>query len=597
MSVAVAHRMRLWLRSHSLLWRRPIRKVRTFLSIAKYRIRHRFGREHQARVVPVEAPMESEAPQPPLIGVITPSGTSRTQIRSALADQTETSWTLDAEQVGATPFLWCPDGAPGNLEATQLESLLITAVACDLLYVVGGWSPSSTEPGLIRRPKDTNDADLTLLRRPHSRQPGREVVARLVPHISSGENRIPIRAPGLASDPWLLDRRSGAGTVVRLPCRPVHELLKHIPQEPGPRTALFLLPFLAVGGAEQLLFDLLEGLAPHFRCLVVTLEPHRAELGQTVERCRAITAHTYTLGDWLPREARWSALHHLIRRWNVETLISWNGTVDFYDRGAALCSGIPNLRLLVQLYNHEGGWIDHLTDKLVARADGHLAVNELIAQALEERGVPAEKIHTVHHGVEAPELPENDQRLRAGRDCRSRLGLPPDALVVGTFVRLHPQKRPLDVIRLARRLANREVWFVLVGGGPMDEEVDREIRRDPPPNLIRLPMQSNVRPLFDALDLCLMTSEYEGLPVFLLEGLAREIPCVTTNTGEVAELLADGGGILVPQPGDLDALESGIIELHDPEKRRSEGRKGRATVLARFSLTEYVERYRELIFP
>jgi glycosyltransferase involved in cell wall biosynthesis len=297
------------------------------------------------------------------------------------------------------------------------------------------------------------------------------------------------------------------------------------------------------------------------------------------------------------RESRWSALRLLIRRWRVECLVSWNGTVDFYDHAAALGADLPNLRILAQLYNHEGGWIDHLSDSFVDRTDGHLAVNDHIARALLERGVPPDKVHTVHHGVEVPEPAKPGSRAAVGRQRRRELGLPEDAVVIGTFVRMHRQKRPLDVVRMARRMTHHNIRFLLVGGGPLDEAIDREIARDPPPNLLRLPMQTDVRPLFDALDICLMTSQYEGLPVFLLEGLAREIPCVTTRAGEVAELLADGGGRLVDRPGDLDGLERAVVELLDPETRRREGKRGRQTVARRYSLAEFVSCYERLVFP
>ena len=110
-------------------------------------------------------------------------------------------------------------------------------------------------------------------------------------------------------------------------------------------------------------------------------------------------------------------------------------------------------------------------------------------------------------------------------------------------------------------------------------------------HLPRLPLRPDADELYDALDLCLLTSGYEGLPVFLLNGLARGIPCVATAVGEVPELLADGGGILVERPGDLDALVAGVEALRDPERRQSEGVRGRATVAARFSHERYVEAY------
>ncbi|RLE30364.1 MAG: hypothetical protein DRJ61_12915 [Acidobacteria bacterium] len=360
---------------------------------------------------------------------------------------------------------------------------------------------------------------------------------------------------------------------------------------------LFVAPYLAVGGAENLLFDLIEGLVPEHRTLVVTLDPHREELGQTVGRCRRLTPHVYTLGDWLPREARVDVLRHLIRRWQVEVLVSWNGTVDFYDHALKLKRQFPGLRILAQLYNHEGGWIDRTTSAQLMELNGHLAVNDRISRALVDKGAPENRVHTVHHGVRIPKVVSEADRIQRCRVRRGELGLPEEAVVVGTFIRLHTQKRPLDIVRLARKLRSSRFHFLLVGGGPETEAVEAEIRRDPPENLLRLPLQTESLHLYDALDICLLTSQYEGLPVFLLDGLAREIPCVATAVGEIPELLHDGGGILVDRPGDIDALADALLSLEDPERRQSEGRRGRRTVEDRFGLDTYVKAYRRLLFP
>ena len=334
---------------------------------------------------------------------------------------------------------------------------------------------------------------------------------------------------------------------------------------------------------------------------MVTVEPHRAALGQTVDEARHLTPHVYTLGDWLPRPAHEGALRHLIRRYAVEVLMSWNGTVFFYDVAPRLRRSHPGLRVLNQLFNHRGGWIEHYGPRLIASVDLHVAVNRPIGAALvEERGVPMERQTVIHHGVELPDEVPEDARVERRRQARRVLGLPRDAVIAGTFIRMHPQKRPSDVIRLARRALAQgpaELHFLLVGGGPLNAEIDRELEQQPCPNLTRLPLRRDTGRLYDAVDLCLLTSAYEGLPVFLLDALARRIPCVATAVGDVPYLLRDGGGILVEEVGDLDALAAALGELCAPERRRAEGDLGRAAVARRFGVERYVQAYETALFP
>ncbi len=487
-----------------------------------------------------------------------------------------------------------------NLPPTISESLRIAAAAEDLPWHGAGWT--SPAPGAFGPSGELYGDQLAVLLREPSvdDRPLGDVVGRVVGHVTdvtSLDDELPRFSPWVRSGPYLL--RPDSRRIVRHRVRDVADVLCDVPPQPGPRTALFLLPFLAVGGAENLLFDLLAGLKERYKLLVVTVEPHLEHLGQTVDECRALTPHVYTLGDWLPREALGGALRYLLRRYQVESLVCWNGSTEFYDQLRTLRRELSELRVLNQLYNHEGGWIEHYGSASMAAVDVHLAVNRRIVTALEQvHGVDAERIALVPHGVEIPPLPGDAERLERRRGSREELGLPQDAVIAGTFVRLHPQKRPLDILGLARRFLDvrPELHFLLAGGGPLDSEVDRELERSPLPNLTRLPLQRDVDTLYDAVDLCLSTSSFEGLPVFLLESLARGIPCVTTAVGDIPDLLRDGGGILVDRPGDLDALQAGIESLLDWDRRDREGRAGRRTVEERFGLTAYRERYEKLIF-
>lgn len=383
------------------------------------------------------------------------------------------------------------------------------------------------------------------------------------------------------------------------------ESLKNLPEIPGPPTVLFLLPFLAVGGAERLLYDLLTGLGD-FRCLVVTLEPHQRHLGETVKHCARWTPWIFTLGDWLPREGHHSALCHLIRRFQVRTLLSWNGTIFFYDRAADLRRRFPELRLIQQLYHFEGGWTSRTSPAVVRALDLHIAVNRPIAQTLKgPLRVPADRVEVIHHGVAIPDSTSGGSEAEGSETegseernrLRAHLGIPDNAVVAGTFIRLHPQKRPLDLLALARRFSDRGLWLIVMGDGPLSQAVADDLERAPIPHLVRVPMQQDPLPYYQALDLCLMTSDYEGLPVFLLDGMARGLPAVAPAVGDIPLLFDQGGGFCSARPGDLDALEQDLARMLIDEVRLEAGRKARRTVAERFGLETYTRAYRRVIFP
>lgn len=572
--------------------RRWLRRVRRAVSVSLHRARSLTGRGAGPRVLSVPGLPPLPTVSNPAVGVI---GATRTE------KQTESSVEHDPAELVDTPFFAHVPGLE-ELPAAHIEAMLMAAAAENLSWAAAGWSPPAPgrfgPSGVVLRDSGTPESAHLLLRRPTPSNNRRApVVGRALPHITSAERcagLVPIAPHAPAVGPHRLRQDAAHATVVPCPCLPVDEVLAELPDVDGPPTALFLLPFLAVGGAERLLFELMEGLENRYRLLIATTDPHLEDLGQTVDRARQLTPHVYTLGDWLPRDAVASALRHLIRRWQVQSLVCWNGSVLFYDEAVALRLAFPPLAIVNQLFNHRGGWIEHLSPSLTGAVDTQIAVNTPIARALvTERGVPEDKVVTIHHAVGAPE-PRSEPRRT---ELRHKLGVADDTVVIGTFIRMHPQKRPLDIIRLARRMATEHVHFLLVGGGPLDDAVDAEIARDRPPNLTRWPLHEDAAPLYDAVDLCLMTSDFEGLPVFLLDGLARGIPCVATAVGDIGHLLRDGGGRVVERPGDLEALAAAVRTYLDPDLRRKDGERGRRSVAERFGLDRYIAAYEAVIFP
>lgn len=355
--------------------------------------------------------------------------------------------------------------------------------------------------------------------------------------------------------------------------------------------AVLLLPFLAVGGAERLLLEYIRAVSRRRHLAIATTEPHRGELGSLRE---AITPHAelYPLGDALDRPLHAEALSALLRRRDARVLAAWNGCALFYEHAPRLRRELPGLRIVNQIFDHRMGWIRRITPSLRRAVDTTIAVNLPIAEALiHDHGVPAERVALVRHGVAPADAVDESTR----HEVRRELGIPRDAVVAASFLRFHPQKRPGDLLAVARRLEADRLWLLLVGGGPLDGEIADDLARRPAPNVVRRPLDPDPSRYFAAVDFCLMASEYEGLPLFLLEGMSRGLPAVATAVGEIPELLADGAGLVVP-PGDVDGLSKAARAFLDPERRRVAGEIALRVVRERHSLERFVAETDAAIF-
>lgn len=106
----------------------------------------------------------------------------------------------------------------------------------------------------------------------------------------------------------------------------------------------------------------------------------------------------------------------------------------------------------------------------------------------------------------------------------------------------------------------------------------------------------DVADLLPHLELFVLSSVNEGLPLAVLEAMACARPVVATAIGELPAILGDGERGRVVQPGDPRALASAMLEiLADPVSASAMGRAGRRLVEQKYSLAATVDAYAALI--
>jgi glycosyltransferase involved in cell wall biosynthesis len=225
-----------------------------------------------------------------------------------------------------------------------------------------------------------------------------------------------------------------------------------------------------------------------------------------------------------------------------------------------------------------------------------LYVAESARKVHEGLGYPPEKSVVVQNGYSIPPL----QTVAASRRrIREELGIDDDAVLIGSAGRYSPQKGYRGFVSAAGEIARRfpQARFVMLGRHITweNEELAGWIREAGLADRFDLlGEQRNVLDWLAALDIFALFSLSEGFPNVVAEAMSVCVPCIVTDVGDSALLVADSG--IVIRSGDLNGLTSGLERLigaADGDRRRL-GELGRRRIEAQYSLSVVAERYARL---
>jgi glycosyltransferase involved in cell wall biosynthesis len=97
-----------------------------------------------------------------------------------------------------------------------------------------------------------------------------------------------------------------------------------------------------------------------------------------------------------------------------------------------------------------------------------------------------------------------------------------------------------------------------------------------------------------AMDVFCLSSRTEGFPNVVGEAMAMSLPCVVTDVGDAAMLVANTGVVVAKE--DANALAAGLSRLVEmtPEARRHLGQMAKARIHAEFTMARARERFEDL---
>ena len=267
----------------------------------------------------------------------------------------------------------------------------------------------------------------------------------------------------------------------------------------------------------------------------------------------------------------------------------------------ARAAGAPRPALILHKHNEDSWWrgaaLGAVHRALTARADAVVVQSPRLADFYADPALHVShpsRIVVVPYGIDAATF-RVDPDHRAGARARIRAGerWDPAAPIVLVIARIVPQKR-LDVLLEAWGTVSREVpeaRLLIAGRG----ELQDELARHAPPSVRFAGFRSDIADLLAASDALAISSDWEGVPMAMLQAMAARLPIVSTDVAGIADAVTDGKEALLVPPRDPARLSAALIDtLRDPAAAHRRAIAAEARVLRDFSIAAAARAWEQL---
>jgi len=363
----------------------------------------------------------------------------------------------------------------------------------------------------------------------------------------------------------------------------------------------FVASTLDVGGAENVLYNLITGLSERFVARVFTLKaPGR--VGQ-----RFASAGLLTKSDLLKRRVDPIALFRLVpalRDFRPDLVFALDHhDAIFWTGVSAPFAGQP--RRIVA--SHTTGRMS--SERSFTGVDRYFLKSAACVVALSEshaaylrdvEGVAGDKIAIIPNGIDVGAFAAVEPQAVAA--TRRELGLASDERVVTMVAVLRPEKAHEALIEAAQVLHHQHpqarLKYLVVGDGALRRSLEEQAAAKGVDTCVRfLGERDDVARLLHVSDVVVLPSHsaVETLPLALLEAMAAGVPVVASAVGSVPEFVQDGVSGRLIGPADAVGLAEAIwFILSKDEDRRRYVDAARRTVQERYSIERMVGDYEAL---
>lgn len=361
----------------------------------------------------------------------------------------------------------------------------------------------------------------------------------------------------------------------------------------APVTVAHIIWSLGLGGAEQVVLGLVRNMdRSRYQPVVICLD-EKGPFASGAEEARVpVIELRKKRGFDFSLPFRLAALLREHKVGLVHTHL-FNG--HLWGRLAALIAGLP----VVSTEHGMDQWrtpFHHAIDVFLTLKNSRVVFVSEEARRFYRSRVPAisSRDRVFFNGIETARFASRDSRSKIRRE----FGFKDGDWVVGTAGRFVQEKRHDVFFAALKRLRGKgvEAKGLVIGDGPLRNRVNEAVKAEGlEAYVVMTGVRHDLPDLYPAMDVFMLSSDREGLPITILEAMAAATPVVSTNVGGIHACVRPGQtGWLVPS-GQPEALALAVYEAYsDRSKTAVLAESGRQLVKKEFSVEAMTTQYQAL---
>lgn len=339
------------------------------------------------------------------------------------------------------------------------------------------------------------------------------------------------------------------------------------------------------------------GLRPVIGVIENTYNPHTELMAEAIARgLRSVSFPCRWQFDW----STVSLIREFVKREGVD-LIHCHGYKSNLFAILGTSGDLPKVTT-----NHN--WLTNewrlklycLLDSLwIRRFDRIIAVSDQIRSAMIGKGIPAGKISVIDNGVEIVRF---SQRTVSDH-LKDKIGIKRDDFVIGTVGNLNWEKGHAYLIDAANQILRvcDKAKFLIIGDGELRAELEQKVvELGLQRQFVFTGIRRDIPALLRVMNIFVLSSVREGLPMVLLEAMAAGKAIVSSKVGAIPKVLEDRVDGMLVEPMNSEALGASVIELMMTDGLiDTMGERARKKVAEHYSsrsmADKYIRIYRELL--